>query len=266
VSASFERDGLTIAFDEAGGGAALVFVHGHPFNRSMWRPQLDHFSARGRRVVAADLRGYGDSAVVAGVTRLETFADDTVALADHLGIETFSLVGLSMGGQIAMECYRRYADRIRALVLADTFAYPETPEGKRFRNETADRLLAEGMAPFAEEMLTRMITPENAQQLPGVAEHVAAMMRTTPPAGAAAALRGRAERLDYRPVLARCTIPALVVVGSDDDWTSVEDAAALARSMPRGELAVVDGAGHMPNLERPQAFNEAVEGFLDRVV
>jgi pimeloyl-ACP methyl ester carboxylesterase len=258
----FSHGAVSLPFEDAGTGDAIVFIHGHPFDRTMWRPQLDYFGSRGRRAIAADLRGYGESTVVPGVTSLSTFAEDIAALLDHLEVRETAVVGLSMGGQIAMECYRLFGQRVTALVLADTFAYPETPEGKRVRHETADRLLEEGMAPFAAEVLTRMITPENARALPDVAEHVLGMMRSTPPEGAAAALRGRAERPDYRPVLGRCSAPTLVIVGSDDDWTSVDDAAALADGIPGGELAVIPGAGHMPNLERPAEFNEVLERFL----
>ena len=255
-------NGITIGFDHEGTGEdVLVLVHGHPFDRSMWRPQVDHTRALGWRVIAADLRGYGETTVVPGVTPLATFAEDVVVLADHLGVARFVLGGLSMGGQIVLECVRQFPDRIRGLVLADTFAQAETPEGRKSRNDMADRLLREGMAGYAEEVLWKMVARHNT----AAAEHVSRMMHAAPPEGAAAALRGRAERPDYTPVLGTITVPTLVVVGSDDEFTPVSDAEYLHDRIPGSTLVVVDGAAHMPNLERPAEFDAALETLLAEV-
>lgn len=252
-------NGITIGYDDEGTGEdVLVLVHGHPFDRTMWRPQVEHVRALGWRVIAADLRGYGESTVVPGVTPLSTFAEDVAALADHLGVARFVLGGLSMGGQIVMECVRQFPDRIRGLVLADTFAQAETPAGRKSRNDMADRLLREGMAGYADEVLGKMVAPHNT----AAAEHVSRMMHAAPPAGTAAALRGRAERPDYTPVLASIAVPTLVVVGSDDEFTPVTDAEYLHDRITGSTLVVVDGAAHMPNLERPAEFGAALETFL----
>ena len=258
-------DGITIGFDDEGSGEPLVLVHGHPFDRSMWRPQIEYFSRSGWRMIAPDLRGYGESTVVPGTTPLETFARDIAALLDHLGVDGMVLGGISMGGQIVMEFHRLFPERIRALVLADTSPQAETEDGKRLRNDTADRLLREGMGPYAEEALPKMIAPANIEALPAVAEHVLAMMRRSSREGAAAALRGRAERPDYVEMLGRFAVPTLVVVGRDDEFTPVSDARLMQERIPDPMLVVVDGAGHLPNLERPTEFNAALERFLGSV-
>jgi len=252
-------NGITIGYDDEGtGDNVLVLVHGHPFDRTMWRPQIDHFSATGWRVIAADLRGYGETTVVPGITPLSDFAGDVAGLLDHLGVDRFVLGGLSMGGQIVLECQRLFGERIRGLILADTFAQAETPQGRVNRNDMADRLLREGMSGYATEVLWKMVAPHN----PGVGEHVSRMMHNAPAEGAAAALRGRAERPDYTDLLATIEVPALVVVGSDDEYTPVPDAEYLHERIPGSALVVVDGAAHMPNLERPEEFNKAVERLL----
>ncbi|MFF8369326.1 alpha/beta fold hydrolase [Streptomyces lydicus] len=260
-TAVFEE--ITIGYEDRGSGEALVLVHGHPFNRSMWRPQIEHFARAGRRVIAPDLRGYGESSVVPGTTPLETFVRDTVALLDRLGIERFVLGGLSMGGQIVMEFHRLFPDRIRAVVLADTFAAAETADGRAARHAMADRLVREGMDGYAHEVLTKMIAPHTAARRPEVARHVLGMMTSTPPEGAAAALRGRAERPDYTDLLADIAVPVLVVVGADDEYTPVSDARILHERVPAGTLAVIEGAAHLPNLEREQEFNAVLAEFLD---
>ncbi|MFD4549795.1 alpha/beta fold hydrolase [Streptomyces sp. NPDC058466] len=251
-----------LAYEDRGGADStalpLVLIHGHPFDHTMWAPQITAF-ATGRRVIAPDLRGYGASPVTPGVTPLSAFAEDVAALLDELGVAEFVLAGLSMGGQIVMECYRQFPARIRGLVLADTFAAAETPEGKKVRNEMADRLLREGMRGYADEVLHKMVAPYADAE---VAAHVHRMMTSTPPEGAAAALRGRAERPDYRDLLTRVTVPALVVVGADDEYTPVADAVALHAALPDSTLHVVESAAHMPNLERAEEFNGVLADFL----
>ncbi|MCZ0211263.1 alpha/beta fold hydrolase [Streptomyces sp. UMAF16] len=239
----------------------LVLVHGHPFDHTMWDPQLAEFSA-GRRVIAPDLRGYGASPVTPGTVPLSRHAEDIAELLDHLAVDSFVLAGLSMGGQIVMECHDRFGDRIRGLVLADTFPTAETPEGKRGRNAMADRLLAEGMRGYADEVLEKMVAPYADA---GVKAHVHRMMTATPPKGAAAALRGRAERPDYRALLTRITVPALVLVGADDTYTPVADAEEMHAALPDSALHVIEGAAHLPNLERPEEFNRHLAAFLTRL-
>ncbi|WP_328731193.1 alpha/beta hydrolase [Streptomyces caniferus] len=257
----FHRE-ITVGYEDEGSGEPLMLVHGHPFNRSMWRPQTEHFSRAGWRVIVPDLRGYGDSTVLPGATPLATFARDLVDLLDHLGIERCVLGGLSMGGQIVMECYRLFPERFRGLVLADTFASAETEDGRAGRYAMAERLLREGMAGYAREVLAKMVSPHTIASRPDVAAHVLGMMTTTPPDGAAAALRGRAERPDYTELLSRIAVPALVVVGAEDAYTPVGDALDIHERIPDSRLRIIDQAAHMPNLEQPDVFNTALEEFL----
>jgi len=229
----------------------------------MWAPQAAVLSGN-HRVLVPDLRGYGRSSQPFGSreTRLETFASDNLALIDALGIRSFALAGLSMGGQIVLEMYRQAPERIEALLLADTFAGLDAPERKQLRLTIADRLEREGMEAYADEELTKMITADNARQLPNVATHVIGMMKTTPPEGAAAALRGRAQRRDYLPLLKEIRVPTTIVVGREDSYTPVALAEQLHDGIPGSELFVIEGAGHMPNLERPEAFNEVLQSWL----
>ncbi|MEV3860967.1 alpha/beta fold hydrolase [Streptomyces sp. NPDC050095] len=257
-------DGAVLRYDDFGpaDGTAVVLVHGHPFNRTLWRPQAEALAGAGYRVLTPDLRGYGESEVTPGRVLLARFADDVAALLDHVGVERAVVGGVSMGGQIAMEFHLRHPGRTRALVLSDTSAPAETAEGRAFRNGLADRLLAEGMGGYADEVIDKMLAAYNVTAMPQVAEQVLGMMRATDPRGAAAALRGRAERPDYRDSLAAARVPALVVVGADDVYTPVAEAESIAALVPDATLCVIEKAGHLPGAEQPERFNAALLAFL----
>jgi len=255
-----------LSFDDSGGdGPAIVLVHGHPFDRTMWAPQAADLRRRGWRVIVPDLRGYGQSPVTEGRVPLEVFAGDLAALVHSLGIEQAVVAGLSMGGQIVLELYHGFPGLCRALVLADTLAPAETAEGKLRRQAAAARLEREGMAPYAEEVLPKMVCPRTIREQPAVAAHVLGMMCRAPTAGAAAALRGRAERRDYGELLSRIAVPTLVVVGREDEFTPVGDARFLHDRIKGSQFAIIDEAGHLPNLERPAEFNGVLRRFLSSV-
>lgn len=259
--ATKEIRGIKMGYDETGEGAPLVLIHGHPFDRSMWKPQTAAFGSK-YRVITPDLRGYGESEVSSDKTTLEEFARDIAALLGALEADRLILCGLSMGGQIAFEFYRLFPEKIRALVLADTFAQLDDAERKQARYDTAERLVKEGMRDYAEEVLPKMIAPQTIAEQPDVRAHVLSMMRGTSPKGAAAALRGRAERPDYTALLAEINVPTLIVVGSLDEFTPVADAEFMRDRISGSKMAVIEGAGHMPNLENPAEFNRIVEEFL----
>ncbi|MEV6310886.1 alpha/beta fold hydrolase [Streptomyces sp. NPDC051840] len=260
----FSRGGCALHYDDRGpsDGLPVVLVHGHPFNRTLWAPSAEALAADGYRVITPDLRGYGDSDVTPGKVLLSGFADDIAALLDHLGLGRAVVGGVSMGGQITMEFQRRHPHRVLALVLSDTSAPAETDEGKAFRNALADRLRAEGMDGYAAEVIDKMLAPYNVTEQPEVAERVLGMMRATNPEGAAAALRGRAERPDYRDTLAAVKAPVLIVVGADDPYTPVSDAEDMRLLVPHATLVVIDQAGHLPGVEQPGPFNAVLLDFL----
>ncbi|PDP88189.1 alpha/beta hydrolase [Glycomyces fuscus] len=256
--------GIDVTYTDRGAGYPILLVHGHPFDRTMWEPQVRALAGRGYRVIAPDLRGYGSSTVVPGTTNLDTFARDLDALLDHLGLDVVSVVGLSMGGQIALELYRLFPDRVDSLTLAATNPRAETERGRAARVALAERLRAEGMRGYCEEVLVGMMTADNVRELPAVADHVRAMMYATPPEGAAAALLGRARRPDYVPLLRRVSSPTLLVGGQYDVFTPPDLTESMHVLVPDSVVEIIEGAGHLPNLERPERFNEVLRRFLDR--
>lgn len=253
--------GIVIAYDDQGSGRPVVLLHGHPFNRSMWREQSADLSSR-QRVIVPDLRGYGETSVVPGKTRMEDFAGDLADLLDALEIESIVLGGLSMGGQIVFEFYRQFPERVQALLLADTQPQVDSEEVRARRYANAQRIVEQGMQAFSRELLPGMVAPRTLVEQPEVGERVLQMMLNTPPEGAAAALRGRAERRDYTALLREISVPTLIVVGSEDEFTPISDAELMHREIAGSQFVLIEGAGHMPNMERPDEFNAALRAFL----
>jgi len=250
-----------LVYEVHGTGYPLVLVHGHPFNRSMWAPQVAALQSA-YQVITFDLRGYGQSVSNASYVSLDEFAQDIEALRATLKLETFALAGLSMGGQIALEYYRQYPQHVGALLLLDTFATLDSTERRQHRIDTAARIEKEGMDAYAEELLPGMVAPTTRREQPAVTAAVLTMMQTSPARGAAAALRGRADRRDYTDLLPIINVPTLVLVGSEDEFTPIADAVFMQERIPNAQLVVLDGAGHLPTLEAVRECNAAIERFL----
>jgi 3-oxoadipate enol-lactonase len=224
----------------------------------MWAPQLEPLSGR-FRVLAPDLRGYGESPVTPGTVTMAELAGDIAALLDSLGIEAAAVVGLSMGGLVAMELALARPERWWALGLIATTAAPLTEGERGDRRSMAARLEAEGMEAAVETMGPRLFGPSPP---PLAVAQIESMMRRTSPAGAAAALRGRAERPDYRPGLATLAMPVLVCTGSEDAYSTAEITAELVESLRAPRVLLLPGSGHLPNLEQPEEFNRGLLDFL----
>ena len=251
---------VQLAYDDEGIGECVVLIHGHPFDRTLWEPQLA--ALRGSfRVIAPDLRGFGRSPVTPGRVLMREYAADIEELLGTLGIARAAVVGLSMGGLVAMELAAGAPERCWALGLVATTAEPPSPQDLRTRDERADVIERDGMGVLVDYMHTGLYGPACP---PAVRARVDAMMAAGPPAGAAAALRGRGRRPDYRPMLAALDIPTLVVAGTADPWSNAEVTAEILASLRRPELVRIGDCGHLPNLEAEAQFNEALFAFLSR--
>ena len=251
---------MQLEYDDVGSGECVVLIHGHPFDRTLWEPQLA--ALRGRfRVLAPDLRGFGRSPVTPGCVLMREYAADIEELLAARGITRAAVVGLSMGGLVAMELAAAAPERCWALGLVATTAEPPSPLDLRIRDERAAATERNGMSVLVDYMHTGLYSPACP---PAVRARVDAMMAAAPPAGAAAALRGRGRRPDYRPLIAALDIPALVVAGTADPWSNAEVTAEIVSSLKRPEAVLLDGSGHLPNLEAEAQFNEALLTFLGR--
>jgi 3-oxoadipate enol-lactonase len=253
-------DGIQIVYTDVGAGPAVVLVHGYPFNRTLWNEQVAALSDR-YRVIAPDMRGFGESDASSAAT-MNRMAADVASLMDALGIARAVVGGLSMGGYVTLAFQRHHPERVRALVLADTRPQADTEEGKQTRVQQAEKALSEGMAGIADAMLPKLLTPETVSKRPEVVKRIRDMMLRTKPQGAAAALLGMAQRDDQTELLSGITLPTLIIVGREDAITPVKDSEMMHSAISGSRLVVLEGAGHVSNIEQTAAFNEELSKFL----
>lgn len=248
---------------EQGRGTPLVLVHGFPFAAASWSAELEALAPR-MRVVAPSMRGFGASAPLE-TTSIDAMADDVAAVLDALGIsEPVVLGGLSMGGYVTLAFARKFPSRLRALVLADTRAEPDSEEARANRDKAIAAVEGGDLSGFVERLFDMILSPATRAAQPAVVDRVRTMALAASPASVVAALRALRDRPDARPALAAIAVPTLVVVGEDDALTPPSASRAIAAAM-RSELAevvVIPRAGHLSNLEQPEAFQRAIADFV----
>lgn len=253
-------NGITLGYTDKGAGLPLVFLHAFPLNRTMWAPQEAALSPP-FRVVAPDLRGHGESDAPLWHYSLDQAADDVRGLLDRLAIRQAVFVGLSMGGYILFAFYRKYADRVKGLVLADTRAQPDTDEGKQARFEMAQIAYKQGRGAIADIMIPKLLSPATIRTRPDLVQCVREMIEGNQVSGIAGDLMAMAERPDSVPLLRRIACPVQIIVGELDVATPPAEAKLMAEHIPNARLAVIPGAAHLANLEQPESFNRIVRDF-----
>jgi 3-oxoadipate enol-lactonase len=254
--------GGELAVDVRGDGPPILFIHGFPLDRTLWRHQLATLSRWQR--IALDLRGVGDSSA-AGNYSIARYADDVVACLDALGAESAVVCGLSMGGYVLFELLRRHAGRVRAAVLCGTRPNADTEEGRRGRDDSAALARERGVEAVGARMLPRLLTERTQAEQPDVVEHYREMVSRWSVEGMAGALGAMRDRPDSTALLRAIRVPTLVLVGSEDAAAPVSVAEAMAAAIPGAQLALVPQAGHLAPLEQPLSASRALVEFLERL-
>jgi 3-oxoadipate enol-lactonase len=253
---------IALFYHDTGRGVPLLLAHGFPFDHTMWDAQIAALSGR-CRVIAPDLRGFGLSGVTVGAVTIEQMADDLAALLDLLSIaDPIVFCGLSMGGYIAFEFWRKHAAKLKALVLCDTRAAADKPDVAANRLATADRVLRDGPRSLVDSMLPKLFSPRTYADQPGTVEAMQTVMMRADPRGIAAAARGMAERRDFTAQLGSIRVPTLLIVGADDSFTPPAEMQAISAAMPLAQFHVVPAAGHLSPYEQPTLVNAVVESFI----
>jgi pimeloyl-ACP methyl ester carboxylesterase len=257
-------NGVTIAFNDRGAGRPIVFLHAFPLNRTMWETQ-EHALSSQFRVITIDLRGHGESDAPLWRYTLEQSADDVNALLDQLAIQQAIFAGLSMGGYILFAFYRKYAVRVKGLILADTRAQADTAEGKDGRFQMAQTAYKKGPTAIADIMIPKLLSPTTIQTRTALVQQVRAMIEGNQISGIAGDLMAMAERPDSVPLLKQITCPTQIIVGELDQATPPAEAKLMADQIPNAHLAIIPQAAHLTNLEQPEPFNHIVANFVSEL-
>ena len=243
--------------DTGSGKDVVVLLHAFPLHSGMWSRQVAALSPR-FRVIAADYPGLGKSPPRPEPSTMDALAEQVLGLLGSIRVDRAVVVGLSMGGYLAFEIYRQRPGLFRGLVLCDTRPGADTPEGAAGRETFAKNALEKGLHWVADEMTPKLLRP---QPDAAAVREVRHLIGEGTPAGVAAAQRGMARRPDSTPTLATIACPTLVVVGAEDTLTPPAEAEKMVAGIKGSKLARIPGAGHLPNVENPGAFDLALLDF-----
>lgn len=253
----------SISYTDEGkyGAPVIIFIHGFPFNKSMWNPQLallrDHC-----RIITYDIRGFGNSGTGNEKISIDLFAEDLVSLMDILKIGQIMLCGLSMGGYIALNAMEKYPDRFNALILSDTSCRPDSAEAKANRLKAIENIRKKGVPEYAEEIIKNLFAPESfsgkIQEIASVREMIVSTSVTT----LCNTLLALSERKETCLKLSKIRIPVLVMAGSEDIITPPSEAQYISEKITGSVLKIIDHSGHLSNLENTGEFNSQLKKFI----
>ena len=250
----------------SGDSKALVLIHAFPLGAGMWEGQLKALPS-GWRLIAPDLRGFGGSSIADPDENpsMDDYAVDVLDVLRELRITSAVVGGCSMGGYATLALLRIARELARAVVLVDTRATPDTPEGRANRRSMLALLDREGSSGVARDMMPKLLGRTTLDERPDVEPVVRQLIKQHP----SAALRGAIQRMmlrsDSTATLRELAVPTLIVVGEEDVLTPPDEARKMAEATAKSQLVVLPRAGHLPNLEQPARFNETLSTFLSQL-
>ena len=260
----FSTHGITVEYDDVGNGIPLLLIHGFPLDRTLWRSQIEGLQSVAR-IIAPDLRGFGQSSDAPETMTMDDYASDLKSLVDGLNVKQAVVCGLSMGGYVALAFLAKYPDAVKGLILANTRAGADSEQARESRLASAEKAVEQGTAAVADGMFPKMLTDTTRERRASLATFVQVMMTRQRPTGVAAALRGMAARPDRSEWIKSINVPTLIITGSADTLIPPGESELMSRAIPGSRLVVVPDVSHLSNVENPGAFNAAVREFLSRM-
>lgn len=260
---TFRSSDAQLFYEVIGDGPPVVLLHPFPLNRHFWTPVAERLSAR-YRLIRLDLRAHGESEAGDGPATMDKMAGDLAQLCREQRIAKAVLVGVSIGGYVLFEFWRRSPEQVGALVLSNTRAGAETAEGRATRLAVADKVLREGTDAFIDNMLKKLVSPSTWTNRPDIVEAARAMMQQMSPQDIAAVQQGMADRPDSISILPAINVPTLIL-GSEDDSVPRAEFELMRQLIPNSQLHVIAQAGHYAALEQPEEFARLLRGFFSKV-
>lgn len=255
-------NGETVCYDDLGDGSIpIIFLHGFPFNKSSWQPQMEYFKDT-CRVLAYDIRGFGDSTSGQGTKTMSLFAEDLIAFMDALEIDRAIVCGLSMGGFILLNAAHRFPERFKALVFCDTQCIADSSEIKAKRSETIVKINTSGTKDFADDFIEKVFCKESLSSKKILVERVRSIILSTSPKTITEGLHALAERWEMCRSLDEISSPALILCGTEDTVTLPLESEFMYRNIANSRLHFIERAGHLSNLEQPEEFNMHLADFI----
>lgn len=257
-----EVNDITISYNDVGEGTIpIIFLHGFPFDKSMWNGQLECLKAT-NRVIALDLRGFGKTINQNSILSIDLLAQDVVAFMDKLKIEKAIICGLSMGGYIALNLMKNFPNRFEALILCDTQCGADGVEGKQKRYDTIEKINNDGPLEFNANFIKGVFHPDSFTHKAEVVENLRGIVGANSVAMINAGLAALAEREETCTILPSIRIPTLIICGKQDELTPVSKSEFMNQHIPNSSLKVIDHAGHVSNLEQEEEFNKHLSHFV----
>jgi len=242
----------------------LVFIHGFPFNKNMWMPQLEELPPH-LAGIALDVRGHGNSTVGHGFFSVDVFAKDVLAFIRKLAIEKPVLCGVSMGGYIALRAYQLQPDVFSGMILSDTHSLADDNAAKQKRFDTIQSVLKNGRRAFSIGFVNNVFSQKTLRENSEAIDLIKSSIRRNTESSICATLLALASRTDTTDSLKNITVPVLVVRGAEDKITTKAQIEILATEIPAAMYVEVAECGHLPNLEDPETFNREMDAYVNRL-
>lgn len=253
-----------ISYWTLGDGPPVVLLHPFPVHHEFWLPVADALATR-YRLILPDLRGHGDSGVGDGPATMEKHAADLRAVMDDADVGRAPLIGVSIGGYLLFEFWRKYRGRVAALGLCNTKAPADNAEARAGRLQAANDVLERGTEPFFESMAQRVLAKSTQESRPDLVEAALRMMRKMSPDDVAQVQRGMADRPDSVETLKTINVPTLLVTGDEDPMTGTKEAELMRQHIAGSQLRVIPKAGHYSPWEQPEQAARLMRQFLDGI-
>jgi len=251
-----------ISYDDLGEDTTpIIFLHGFPFDKTMWRSQIE-FLQSSNRVIAVDLRGFGASKDEDTSLSIGLFSDDLIKFMNALGIDKAILCGISMGGYIALNAIQRFSNRFSALVLCDTQCSADSNEAKEKRYKSIDEINANGVFAFNENFVKSIFYAGSLLNKKEIVEALRNVIYSNSPHIMTTGLRALADRAETCFKLSEINVPTLIICGREDALIPLAKAEYMHATIINSVLKIINHAGHVCNLEQSQEFNKHVCDFM----